>query len=240
MSDVPSKSNPWFAISMGLIGIIVGYGIAAGTGQGGFNFPAKTGDQPAAEDPTPTPPPPPAGEVTPYDANTDHMKGDPDAIITLFEYSDFECPFCGRHAPTVEQVLEEYGDDVNVVFRHFPLSFHTNAQKAAEATECAADQGGDDAFWEFHDKLFESGVEQGNYATYAEEIGLNVSDFNDCLDSGKFEQKVKDDMDSGVKAGVRGTPGNILFNNETEESKSVSGAQPFANFQGALDEMLGK
>ncbi|MBU2214234.1 DsbA family protein [Patescibacteria group bacterium] len=237
MADLPAKNNPWFAISMGLVGVIVGYGLALGTG--GISLPGTTADvadKPTAAQPTP-PPPPPAGEVTPP-SDTDHIRGDADAVITIIEYSDFECPFCSRHAPTVDQLVEDYDGKVNLVFRHFPLGFHANAQKAAEATECAADQGGNDSFWGFHDALFEKGVTPDSFADYATELGLDAGEFSDCLDSGEFEQKVKDDMAGGSKAGVRGTPGNVLYNNETKESQIVSGAQPLANFKSIIDGML--
>lgn len=223
---------------MGLVGVIVGYGLALGTG--GVSLPGTTADvadRPTAAQPTP-PPPAPAGEVIPP-SDDDHIRGDKDAEITLIEYSDFECPFCSRHAPTVDQLVEDYDGKVNVAFRHFPLSFHANAQKSAEATECADDQNGNDAFWAYHDLLFTKGV--GALDTligYAEELNLDVDEFADCLDSGKFEQKVKDDMTSGSKGGVQGTPGNILYNNKTKETQLVSGAQPLANFKTAIDSML--
>ncbi|MCF7844732.1 MAG: DsbA family protein [Kiritimatiellales bacterium] len=233
MSELPAKSNPWFAVSMGLVGVIVGYGLALGTG--GISLPGTTAEivEPTAAAPTP----PPVGEVTPP-SDADHVRGSADAEITIIEYSDFECPFCSRHAPTIDQLVEDYDGKVNVVFRHFPLSFHANAQKAAEASECAADQGGNDAFWGFHDSLFTEGVEPEKYDDYATELGLDLSEFNDCLDTDKFAQKTKDDMASGSKGGVRGTPGNIIYNNETEESEMVSGAQPIDNFKAVIDGML--
>ena len=238
MSDIPAKNNPWFALSMGLVGVIVGYGLALGTG--GISFSGTTadvGDKPTAQQPTP-PPPPPAGEVTPPSA-ADHIRGDADAVITIIEYSDFECPFCSRHAPTVDQLVEDYDGKVNLVFRHFPLGFHANAQKSSEATECAADQDGNDAFWAYHDLLFTEGVGGMDTLTgYAEELDLDVAEFTDCLESDKFAQKVKDDMASGSKGGVKGTPGNIIYNNDTEESNLVSGAQPLANFKSIIDGML--
>jgi len=92
----------------------------------------------------------PAADL-PAITSDDHVKGPENAKVTLVEYSDFECPYCLNHKATVDQVVENYGDDVRVVFRHFPLSFHPEAEKAAEASECAAEQG---KFWEMHDKIF--------------------------------------------------------------------------------------
>jgi len=236
MDEVSTKNNLWFAISMGLIGVIVGYGLA--TGGPGF-MKADNGNPPTpAADAPAVPTPPAAGEVQAVDPATDHIRGNPKAEISIIEYSEFQCPFCARHHPTLKKVLEEYGDDVNWVFRHFPLSFHENAQKASEASECAADQGGNDVFWEYHDLLFENGLGAENYITYAEELGLDVDEFTDCLDSGKFEQAVKDDFTSGGKAGVRGTPGNVIYNNKTKEAQVLSGALPFEQFKAVLDQML--
>lgn len=95
-----------------------------------------------------------AKNVPAVDVSKEHVRGNPNASITIVEYSDFQCPFCQRDFATLNAILEQYGDDVNLVYRHYPLSFHQNAQKAAEASECAAELGGNDTFWEFHDAIF--------------------------------------------------------------------------------------
>src|SRR3989338_11114828 len=104
----------------------------------------------------------------------DNVKGSVNAKVTIIEHSDFQCPFCGRAAPTVKQVLAAYPNDVKLVYRHFPLPSHSQAQKAAEASECAAQQGN---FWEYHDKLFEN--QDALYVPmlkdYASQIGLNTT-----------------------------------------------------------------
>jgi protein-disulfide isomerase len=182
---------------------------------------------------------PPAGDVKPVDAKVDHIRGNPDAKVSVIEYSDFECPFCSRNHPTMKQILETYGDDVNWVYRHYPLPFHPNAQKAAEASECAAELGGNDTFWEMTDMMMEKGVTDATqFPVYAKAVGLNEAKFTECLTSGRHAQRVTDDMTGGSAAGVNGTPGNIVLNNETEESRNVSGAQPFSAFQTVIDEML--
>ncbi|MFA7681712.1 MAG: DsbA family protein [Candidatus Peribacteraceae bacterium] len=237
MADTSSKNNPWFAICMGLVGVIVGYGIAMSNGAMLPSLPAQAGDQPTAAPTEPTAPPP-VGDVVPVDSEEDHVRGNPDATISIIEYSDYQCPYCQRNGPTLQKLIDAYEGDVNWVFRHFPLSFHPYAQKAAEASECAADQGGNDAFWQFHDKLFDGGVETEKLEAYAQELGLNVATFNDCVESGKFEQKVKDQFESGSTAGVRGTPGNIIYNNETKDAEAVTGAQPYDNFVPVIDAML--
>jgi len=236
MDNCIQANNKWFAISMGLVGVIVGYALATGTGGGTADV--QPSPSPTAQQPTAQPPTPEAGDVDPVDKTNDHILGDVNAQISVIEYSDFECPFCTRHKPTIEQIVEEYDGDVNVVYRHFPLSFHQNAQKAAEATECAAAQDSNDGFWGMHDMIFDNGIDPEKYAGYAEELDFNVSEFTDCLESGEMEQKVTDDITSGQNAGVRGTPGNIIFNNKTKEAKLVSGAQPLANFKTVIDAML--
>lgn len=165
---------------------------------------------------------------------SDFLKGGKDAKVTIVEYSDFECPFCGRAFPTVEQVMETYGDDVRLVYRHFPLnSIHPQAQKAAEASECAADQG---KFWDYHDKLFanQDGVSAGvtQFKKWAVELGLNAAKFNSCLDSGDKAAAVQEDADSGSAAGVTGTPAFFI------NGVSVVGAQPFSTFKQVIDEQL--
>jgi protein-disulfide isomerase len=231
----PNSSNPWFAVSMGLVGVIVGYML----GTGSAALPAGVPAAPAAPTvPSAPEAAPPAKDVKPVDAKVDHIRGNPDAKISVIEYSDFECPFCSRNHPTMQQILDTYGDDVNWVYRHYPLPFHPNAQKAAEASECAASLGGNDTFWAMADMIMEKGADNTQLASYAKTIGLSEAKFTECLGSGKHAQRVQDDMSEGSSAGVNGTPGNIVLQNETKESRMVSGAQPFSAFQTVIDEML--
>lgn len=237
-----SSGNLWFGLSLALIGVIVGYGISMGANgntQAENNKPPQAAQRPQ-DQPTPSQPPPApaAKDVPPIDPKKDHIRGDSDAVLAVIEYSDFECPFCARHHPTMEKIIDEYDGKVSWVYRHYPLSFHPSAQIAAEASECANDQGGNDAFWEYTDLIFEKGADKNSLVAYAEEINLDTKKFQSCLDSGKFTQHVNDDMTGGSKAGVNGTPGNIVYNLKTKEARIVSGAQPFANFKSIIDEML--
>jgi len=247
-SPTSSTSNPWFAVSLGLMSIIVGFSI--GKWRIG-DFPLLAGAPPGqvaqAPLPSPLPPPPqaPSGPVPPIDAKTDHIRGDlQKAQVAVIEYSDMECPFCKRVHPTYQQIMQTYGDKVVWVYRHFPLSFHANAAKEAEASDCAAELGGNDAFWKYTDKIFEkttsggTGIALDQLAPLAKEVGLNASKFQSCLDSGKYTQHVQDDMNGGSSAGVSGTPGNIVLNLKTQKSQEVSGAQPFENFKSAIDAAL--
>lgn len=231
-----STTNPWFGISMALVGVIVGYGIAMGTNASapGTPSPSVVADNGGA--PTPSVPSEPsvATDVPPV-TDRDYVRGNRDAKISVIEYSDFECPFCVRHHPTMVSLMETAGDDVNWVYRHFPLSFHPTAQKAAEASECVGELGGNDKFWEYADLLFSQGSDLALLADKAEAVGVDRAAFQTCLDSGKYAQYISDSMQSGSASGVNGTPGNIVINNETGDTRIVSGAQPLASFTAAID-----
>ncbi|HEV7784531.1 MAG TPA: thioredoxin domain-containing protein, partial [Thermoanaerobaculia bacterium] len=131
------------------------------------------------------------------------MGGPATAPVTIVEFSDFQCPFCSRLTPTLDQVKKKYGDKVRIVFRQFPLPMHQNAQKAAEAALCANDQG---KFWQFHDAMFGDqaslGVDQ--LKAKAVELGLKADDFNKCLDSGAKAAVIEADKKAGSEAGVNG------------------------------------
>lgn len=173
----------------------------------------------------------------------DHILGDRDALISIIEYSDFECPFCKRFSPTPKQAIEANPGEVNHVFRHFPLGFHNPlATQQALASECVADLGGNDKFWQYHDRIFETtesniGMEASELTTLAKEVGVNVNEFQACLDSEKFLAEVQADIKSGADAGVTGTPGNIIRNNKTGEVRFLPGAYPIEAIQAAIDEL---
>ena len=164
----------------------------------------------------------------------DAIKGDPNAEVTIVEFSDYECPYCARfYSQTLKQIEETYIDTgkVKFIYRDYPLSGHSQAQKAAEAAECAGDQG---MYYEMHDKLFEMGVSGGvdSFKQYAVSIGLDATEFNDCLDSGKNYDEVRKDLSDGSAAGVRGTPAFFI------NGILVSGAQPFSAFQQVIEQEL--
>ena len=170
----------------------------------------------------------------------DPVIGSPDAPVTIIEFSDFQCPFCERfYTQTLPLIEENYvkTGKVKIVFRDFPLnSIHPQAQKASEAAECAYELGGNDAFWKYHNKLFENqdALDVASLKKYAVEIGLDANKFNSCLDSGKKASEVAKDLADGEKAGVTGTPAFFI------NGRLVEGAQPYANFQKVIDEELAK
>lgn len=186
----------------------------------------------------------PAGKV-PEVTDKDHIRGRGDAKVVLVEYSDLECPFCKQFHPTMKQVLAEYGNDVAWVYRHYPLNFHANAQKEAEAAECAAELGGNDKFWSFADKIFERTTSNGTgfaldkLGPLAAELGLDQVKFQKCLDSGKYEQQVKDEMAAGAAAGVNGTPGTFVLERDGS-SQLIPGALPFEQVKTTIDGVLKK
>lgn len=228
----------WFGISMVLIGIVIGFAGSRMTGTPIGKVPTAA---PSAAQPTP---PAPAEDPVPAFSDiqaitaADHIRGNANATITVLEYSDLECPFCARVHPTIKQVMTDYGDKVNWVFRHYPLSFHQNAQKAAEATECAAELGGNDKFWAMVDMIYEKGSDNTQLGTYAKNIGLNQTAFQKCVDSGKYAAKTAEMLQSGTKVGIQGTPGNLIINNKTKKVAVISGAQPLQNFKNAIDGLL--
>jgi len=148
--------------------------------------------------------------------------------VTIIEFSDFQCPFCGRAQPTLKQIIQDYGDKVEIVYKHFPLSFHQYAQKAAEASECARDQG---KFWEYHDILFENqnALDLTSLKKYAKDLNLDTGKFNSCLDNSEKASVVEKDFNEGLARGVDGTP-TFFINNEV-----LVGAQPYSAFKQAID-----
>lgn len=190
----------------------------------------------------PTNPPSPSGEVKSVDEN-DHIKGDNNAPLTWIEYSDLECPFCKKIHPDLQKLLSEYEGKVRWVYRHFPLDqLHSKARKEAEASECAAELGGNEAFWNYIDKIYEvtpsnNGLDEAKLPEIAFQVGLDRKGFEECLESGRWAQRVQSDYDSGVAAGVSGTPGNILLDDKGN-TRLIPGALPYEQLKQAVEGML--
>lgn len=218
------------------IGFFILLGSSLGDGKGGGT---KTAD-PSPSAPTPTAPAPTkaAGDVVPV-SDRDYIKGNKDAKVTIIEYSDYECPYCKRFHPSAQQAVDEYDGQVNWVFRHFPLSFHPAAQPAAEGAECVGELGGADAFWKYTDTLFDRmpGVTKADLAGIAEESGVDKGKFEECLNSGKYAEALRQSTSEGQKAGVTGTPGTILINQDGE-TQLIPGAVPYATLKSAIDSLL--
>ena len=165
------------------------------------------------------------------------VMGNPNAPVTIVEFSDYECPFCEKGANTLKQLYQKYPNDVRIVFKNFPLAFHKNAPGASKAALAAGQQG---KYWEMHDKLFanfrnfkaNSADMKGYTATLAQELGLDVDKFKTDFDNPAFEQMIKDDQALGAKLGVRGTP-HFFIN-----GVRLSGAQPLPKFEEAFKTQL--
>ncbi|MDG2050000.1 MAG: DsbA family protein [Myxococcota bacterium] len=157
--------------------------------------------------------------------------GPEDAAVTLIEFSDFQCPFCGRVNPTLDQIEEAYGDDVRIVFKHLPLRIHPQAPMAHAASEAAKSQG---KFWEMHDLIFTNQREltEEKFVEYAGQIGLDVEQFKVDMASPEIKKRVDADTAEASQLGVTGTPGFFI------NGKFVSGAKPFADFKRRIDEEL--
>jgi len=171
-------------------------------------------------------------------------KGKANAPLTLIEFSDYQCPFCGRHASqTLPTLMKDYVDSgkLRYVFRDFPLQFHPNAAKAAEAARCAGDQ---DKYWEMHDKLFanQNALQVAKLSEYAKAIGADEKQFDQCLTSGKYAQAIAKDMEQANVLGVRGTPTMVLGRTDGDKVKDaviIRGAHPISTISAEIDKLLG-
>jgi len=193
---------------------------------------------------SPKPPPERVSAIShTVDIAADPVKGSANAPLTIIEYTDYQCPYCARHARSVlPQIQKNYIDTgkVRYVLRDFPLSFHQQAAKAGEAAHCAGDQ---DKYWEMHDQLFanQQGLGEDKLPGYAEAIGIDVETFKTCLSSGKYADRVKANTLDGNEAGVRGTPSFVVGTSDgttVTGVKLIRGAVGYNDFQAAFDELL--
>jgi protein-disulfide isomerase len=161
------------------------------------------------------------------------VRGDPDAKIAVVEFSDFQCPFCGRAVNTLNQVAQTYGDRVRIVFKHMPLSFHPKAPAAHAAAEAAHRQG---KFWPMHDRIFANQQEMSpeRYREYAREIGLDLSRFDRDVADASLQQRIDADAAEAKKLGVNGTPAFFV------NGRYLRGAVPFEEIKALIDQDLGK
>jgi len=172
---------------------------------------------------------PPIAEVAIDGAPT---RGPENAPVTLVEFSDFQCPYCGRVQSVLQKIRETYKDQVKLVYKDFPLpQLHPQAPKAAEAARCAREQ---DKYWDYHDRLFQDAKDltPDKLKRYAADLQLDTAAFDACLDSGKYAAAVRQDMAQGAELGVNSTPSFFV------NGRFLSGAQPFSAFQALINEVL--
>ena len=175
----------------------------------------------------------------------DHILGSPNALITIVEYSDIDCPFCKQFHETMKRVIDEYGatGEVAWVYRHFPIvQIHPDARKHAQASECVARVGGNDAFWNFLDILFAAapGSEKTNPARYPEfagQVDVSEADLTACLADAAIDTHIQSEIDAALAAGATGTPFNVIVV-EGEEPVPISGAVPYETMKNIIDQIL--
>jgi len=170
--------------------------------------------------------------------DNENVKGDKEALATLIEYSDFQCPACGSYYPILKKVSEDLGAKVRFAYRHFPLPQHKNAKLAATVAEAAGKQG---KFWEMHDLIFQNQSDWSEdknaavlFAKYAKDLGLDLARFQTDVASGEIKAKIENDYKSGVKAGVDSTPSFFL------NGKKITNPRNYDEFKNAIEQALGQ
>jgi len=176
-------------------------------------------------------------------AEKDHIIGSRNADLVIVEYSDTECPFCKTFHNTMHQIVRDYDGKVAWVYRHFPIAqLHTKAIKESEATECAGELGGNVAFWNYLDKLFETthsndSLDLNELPKIAAAVGLDVNAFNTCLSSGRHTELVKKSVEEAIKAGALGTPYSVIVTQDGQKVL-INGAEPIAMVKAKIDALL--
>ena len=185
---------------------------------------------------------PPSDFLVRARVGTAYLQGKSNAKVMLLEFSDYQCPFCRRARGTLKKLMERYQDRISYGYRHFPLSFHTEADEAAIAAECAREQG---KFLELHELLYENQQAQtlNHLKQYARRIKVpDLKEFDQCLDSERYRSLVDQDMDDGSEIGITGTPGFVIgrYNPKTKVvvGDLLSGAQPYQNFVERIEKYL--
>ena len=183
--------------------------------------------------------------VRPIDVN-DHILGSPSARVVVIEYSDTECPYCKNFHTTMNSIMQEYGKggEVAWVYRHYPIvGLHPKSPKEAEATECAANIGGNSKFWEYINKIYETtpsnnGLDPKELTNIAKQVGLSSTAFDTCLNSGEFTPRVNADIKNAGEIGISGTPYSVIIDTKTNKFYPIEGAYPYAQVKSAIDLML--
>ena len=237
-------ASPRLTFIMGLLVGVAGVSLIGFVLAASFAFSSKSplagSGSNVAQAPTATAPTGPTAP-SPVDIaikETDYVRGNADAPVTIVEYSDLECPFCKSFHPSVIQIMNEYPNQVRWIYRHFPLSFHVNAQKEAEGAECVGKLGGAEAYWNYIDKIFERTTSNGtgfaltDLYPLAKEVGVSESRFRTCLDQGEMSSKVQADVQEGASYGVQGTPTSCV------NGTPVEGAVPYEQLKSILDQVL--
>ena len=178
--------------------------------------------------------------VIPPVSASDHIIGNPNAAVVIVEYSDTECPWCKVFHETMWQIVTQYEGQVAWVYRHMP--FHNKSLKESQATECAAEIGGNDAFWQYLNRVFEitpsnDGLDLDLLPQIAQEIGLNTSSFNECLSSDRHLEDIEKNLELAKPGGITGTPFSIIMTTSGEENY-INGAEPAEMIRAKIDSII--
>lgn len=177
--------------------------------------------------------------------DSDHFLGSSNAPVSIVTFTDLECPFCKRFHITMKQIMDEYGKTGKVkwILRAFPLAqLHSRAKKEAVAAECAADLGGNDIFWKYIDRIFEitpgnNGLNPLELPRAAEYVGLDKTQFTNCLNSGKFDERIEENIENAIKSGALGTPYSVVVGSDGKKI-AIPGALPYLDVKKIIDEAL--
>jgi len=233
------KENLLIPVSIVVAGIIVAGALFLSKDGGGEKVVVDNGDNNGQQEEAA-----PEINIKPV-TEDDHILGNPDADIVIVEFSDLECPFCKNFHLTMQRIIDDFGKDGQVawVYRHFPLTqLHSKAQVEAEATECAGELGGNTAWWDYTNRLFEitpsnNGLDLELLPEIAEEVGLDREAFEECLERGETKTLVQDDYNDAVASGGRGTPHNV-FLVKGENPVPFSGALPYEQVKELIEQTL--
>jgi protein-disulfide isomerase len=256
MDKQPASENNFSSVPTAIIigSVLISLSILLGTGViriKGYNPSTAQGlqGQQAVPDASVAPQATPTTGPVKVAFDNSPVLGNKNAQVAVVEFSDYECPFCKRYFDeTYSQIKKDYIDTgkVKLVFRNLPLSFHQNAHKQAQAALCARDQGGDETYFKYHDEIFKrtksngTGLAHDQLPVIAQDLGLNVNNFNQCLDTEKYVQKVDKDIEDATSYGATGTPSFFIgkVDGEAVNGQILVGAQPYTSFKAALDKQL--
>lgn len=218
----PKKLEITPSVSILIAGVLIAGAILLTSGK---TTPTVEGNGPTAQ-----------AEIRPPSAD-DHLRGSADAPIVLVEYSDFQCPYCSVIHPTLKKIVDESNGQIAWVYRQLPLtSIHPEAQPAAEASECVAEQLGDAGFWQFADMMFANQAKLGSafYTEVAKGLGADMAAFASCTTSGKYADKIATDTAEAQSNGGSGTPFTVVLNTKNGKAAPVSGALPYAQIMAVI------
>ncbi len=225
ITDSP-KLNFFFGLIIGIAVVaLVGFGITAGkwnnSDTNNSNDPEKIAGEQNSEAPV----------IDFKISENDYVLGSKDAPVKIFEFSDFQCPYCARHHETMHKIVQDYDGKVAWVFKQFPIASHPLALPGALASECAGEQN---KFWEMSDVIFENqqSLTAESFDKFAKDLDLDTDAFSACMDEERYKDKIVSDYNSGVEAGVRGTPSNFINN------QMIPGAVPYESLKEVIDDLL--